>query len=114
MTFPSNSNLERVGGVGTVVMPAGIASAPRARRGTTHWRRIRRSWRLYVLLFLPTLWLLIFAYVPMYGVQIAFRDYNVVAGITGSPWVGLEHFNQFFNSYNFWPILRNTLILNLY
>lgn len=115
MTMPSNPKLEQVRVAGAVaVVPAGIAPAPRARRGAATRRKIKRSLRLYVLLFLPTLWLAIFAYVPMYGVQIAFRDYNVVAGITGSPWVGFEHFEQFFSSYNFWPIMRNTLILNTY
>ena len=63
------------------------------------------------MLFLPVLYLLVFHYWPMYGVQIAFRNFNVVDGITGSPWVGLAHFERFVNSYNFWPIIKNTLIL---
>src|SRR5687768_15412984 len=88
--------------------------AARARPGTATWKALKHSWQLYVMLFLPLLWLTIFAYIPMYGAQIAFRDYNVVAGITGSPWVGLKHFERFVDSYNFWPILRNTLLLNLY
>src|SRR5688500_4358403 len=86
----------------------------RARPGAATWRAIKRSWQLYVMLVLPLLWLAVFAYYPMWGAQIAFRDYNVVAGITGSPWVGLKHFERFVDSYNFWPILKNTLILNLY
>ncbi len=56
----------------------------------------------------------IFKYWPMYGVQIAFRNFNVVDGITGSPWVGLANFERFVSSYNFWQIIRNTLILSVY
>lgn len=86
----------------------------RARTGAATWKAFRRSWQLYAMLFLPLLWLVVFAYIPMWGAQIAFRDYNVVAGVSGSPWVGLKHFDRFVNSYNFWPILKNTLLLNLY
>lgn len=86
----------------------------RARRGARTVKAIRRSGQLYALLALPMLYLLVFKYWPMYGAQIAFRDFNAAAGITGSPWVGLKHFEQFVTSYNFWPILRNTLVLNGY
>ena len=65
-------------------------------------------------MFLPLLYLLIFKYVPMYGAQIAFRDFTAVKGIWGSDWVGLHHFERFFNSYKFWTILRNTISLSLY
>ncbi len=50
----------------------------------------------------------------MYGVLIAFKDFSAVKGIWGSPWVGLKHFRNFFNSYNFWDVLSNTIILSLY
>lgn len=78
---------------------------------------VRRSWQLYVMLLLPLLWLGIFAYIPMWGAQIAFRNYVPVGGfggITSSEWVGFDHFVRFFNSYNFWPIIKNTVVLNLY
>jgi multiple sugar transport system permease protein/putative aldouronate transport system permease protein len=91
-----------------------LGRVARARPGAATWKAIKHSWQLYAMLFLPLLWLTLFAYVPMYGAQIAFRDYNVVAGITGSPWVGLKHFDRFVHSYNFWPIMKNTLLLNLY
>lgn len=58
--------------------------------------------------------LILFSYVPMYGVQLAFRDYNPIMGITGSPWVGFDHFTRFFNSYQFKQLIGNTLILSLY
>jgi putative aldouronate transport system permease protein len=99
--------------------PATLTTRPtttlrRARRGAQTWRELKRSWQLYVMLFLPVLYLLVFHYWPMYGVQIAFRNFNVVDGITGSPWVGLAHFERFVTSYNFWPIIKNTLILSIY
>lgn len=78
---------------------------------------VRRSWQLYAMLFLPLLWLAIFAYIPMWGAQIAFRDYvpaGGFAGISSAEWIGLEHFQRFLNSFNFWPILRNTIVLNVY
>ena len=59
-------------------------------------------------------YLFIFAYIPIYGVQIAFRDFNAADGITGSPWVGFQNFTRFFNSFQFWNILKNTLVLSLY
>ncbi|ANS77011.1 sugar ABC transporter permease [Paenibacillus yonginensis] len=76
--------------------------------------RLRRSWQLYVLMALPFLYLIIFKYIPMYGAQIAFRDYIVTKGIWGSNWVGLKHFERFVHSYDFWRITKNTLLLSLY
>jgi multiple sugar transport system permease protein/putative aldouronate transport system permease protein len=101
--------------IGPVAVPVVAVARPTATRHVAmRWRQIKRGWQLYAMLFLPMLWLLVFAYIPMYGAQIAFRDYNVIAGIGGSPWVGLKHFDRFIHSYNFWPILKNTLVLNLY
>ena len=87
---------------------------PRAGRWARTMRAVRQSWQLYMLLFLPMVYLLVFKYYPMYGAQIAFRDFNPIGGITGSPWVGLDHFQRFVTSYNFWPVMRNTLELSLY
>ena len=78
------------------------------------WLRIRRNWQLYALLFLPLLWLVIFRYAPMYGAQIAFREYSPAFGIEGSPWVGLAHFERFFKSYYFKPVIVNTLVISFY
>jgi putative aldouronate transport system permease protein len=89
-------------------------SGRRVRHGVQTWRRVRRSWQLYVMLALPLLWLIFFKYWPMYGVQIAFRNFNVVDGITGSPWVGLANFERFAGSFNFWQIISNTVILSVY
>ena len=70
--------------------------------------------QLYVLVLLPLVILILFRYVPMYGVQIAFRNYKAVHGVNGSEWVGLKYFVKFFTSINCWPLIRNTLSINLY
>ncbi|WJH35397.1 ABC transporter permease subunit [Paenibacillus aurantius] len=77
-------------------------------------KRLVRSWQLYVLMALPFLYLILFKYVPIYGAQIAFKNFTVTKGIWGSDWVGLKHFDRFVHSYDFWRILRNTLILSFY
>lgn len=63
---------------------------------------------------IPVAYLIVFKYLPMYGVQIAFRDYAPAKGITGSPWVGLKHFQKFINNYQFKQILWNTIAISLY
>lgn len=87
-------------------------------RKAGHLQRIgdhlRREWQLYLLL-LPTIaWLLLFLYKPMYGLQIAFKDYSVFRGIDGSPWIGFEHFQTLFNNDQFIRAIRNTLIISGY
>lgn len=73
-----------------------------------------RNWELYVFLIPAITYFTVFHYVPMYGVQIAFKDFFATEGILGSPWIGFDHFNRFFNSYFFWRLLKNTIILNAY
>lgn len=71
---------------------------------------------LYILILPALVYLIIFNYLPMYGVQIAFKDYKAVRGIVGSPWTamgGFKHFVTFFNAYYFWRLIGNTLVLNL-
>jgi len=76
--------------------------------------RIKRYKYLY-LLFLPVLvWYIMFRYVPMYGIVIAFKNYNLFTGIADSPWVGFMYFKQFFESIFFWRLLRNTFLISLY
>lgn len=93
---------------------ATTAENPRLPRKTSLAVRMLRSWQLYVLLLPPVVYTLIFLYWPLYGVQIAFKNYNIVAGIEASPWAGLKYFEQFISSYLFWPIIGNTLIINIY
>lgn len=73
-----------------------------------------RDWQLYLLLLVPVVYLLIFCYGPMYGVQIAFRDYSIKGGLTGSEWVGLSHFEKFLNNPMFGRVFKNTLTIALY
>ncbi len=75
---------------------------------------MRHSWQLYVLLALPLLWLAVFQYYPMYGAQIAFRDFLPGDSIWEADWVGLENFQRFFQSVMFSKLLINTLGLSLY
>lgn len=77
-------------------------------------KNVLLNWRLYVFLLPAILYFTIFHYIPMYGVQIAFKDFYATEGITGSPWAGFEHFQRFFDSYYFWRLIKNTIILSLY
>lgn len=76
------------------------------------WSRVKRDYELYLFLLPIILVYLLFKYYPMYGVQIAFKDFSPSQGIWGSEWVGFRHFVDFFNSYNFWAIIENTLTLS--
>ena len=78
------------------------------------WKQIKKSKYLYLIFLLPFLYYVIFQYAPMYGVLIAFKDYNIVRGIFESPWVGFKHFEKFLLDPYFWKLVRNTLLLNLY
>lgn len=80
----------------------------------TLWKRISKNWELYLFILPALVWYLIFTYGPLYGVQIAFRDFNGALGIWGSKWVGMKHFETFFTSYSFVRLLSNTLFLSLY
>jgi len=68
---------------------------------------------LYLMLLLPMLFFVIFRYIPMINIVIAFKDYNIFRGVWDSPWVGLKYFIQAFNSRDFFFALRNTIVLNL-
>lgn len=76
--------------------------------------QIRRNWGLYLLLLPAVVLTLLFAYKPMYGVIIAFKDYSPASGITGSPWAGFKYFEKFFHSYQFTTTIKNTLIISVY
>jgi putative aldouronate transport system permease protein len=77
-------------------------------------RRLIASWEYYVFLAIPLIYLLLFVYIPMAGVQIAFRRYTPMGGIWGSEWVGLRNILKFFQSYQFRRVLPNTLRLSIY
>ena len=73
---------------------------------------IRNTWQLYLMLLVPVIYMLMFRYRPMMGGIIAFKKFNVFAGIWNSPWVGFANFKEAFGSSDFWNALANTLILN--
>jgi ABC-type polysaccharide transport system permease subunit len=73
----------------------------------------RGVWQLYLLILVPVTLVFIFNYIPMYGVLIAFKSYNVRLGVWASRWVGFKYFTQFFNTPVFWTVLRNTLVLSV-
>ncbi|ODB53462.1 sugar ABC transporter permease [Paenibacillus polymyxa] len=76
------------------------------------WNQIKRDYELYLFLLPIIIIYLVFKYYPMYGIQIAFKDFSPSRGIWGSEWVGFKHFIDFFDSYNFWTIMTNTLTLS--
>ncbi|WP_054958654.1 ABC transporter permease [Paenibacillus dakarensis] len=76
--------------------------------------RVSRDKYLLILLLPCALYYLIFKYVPIFGIIIAFKDFNLVRGISESSWVGFKYFKMFFNTPDFWPVLRNTFLLGFY
>lgn len=82
----------------------------------TRWliQHFKKEWQIYVLLAPAVIWFAVFLYTPMYGLQIAFKDYSMFKGIAGSPWIGFEHFETLFNNDDFIRAIWNTAILSGY
>lgn len=76
--------------------------------------RMKKHWQLYLVILVPLLYIIMFKYVPMAGVQIAFKNYNFKQGIWGSDWIGFKHFASFLKSPNFSVLIKNTLGISLY
>ena len=77
-------------------------------------RRIAENWQYYILILPAILYVAIWCYAPMYGLQIAFKNYKFALGITGSKWVGFRHFQDFFKGYYISTLLENTFAISLY
>lgn len=93
-----------------IAAPTKLARTPMQK----FWARFKKNWQLHLMVLVPLAYLILFHYVPMYGITIAFKDYSPRAGIWGSQWVGLKHFEKFFGYY-LWPqLVVNTLSLSLY
>ena len=75
---------------------------------------LKHDWQLYVLALPALIYLFIFKLMPIYGLQIAFKDYSPARGFLNSKWIGFDHFERFFNSLQFWPVLRNTMVIGFY
>lgn len=78
------------------------------------YKNVAKNYELYIFLLPAIVLTFCFMYIPMYGVQIAFKDFAPATGIFGSPWVGFKHFERFFNSYKSTSLILNTLILSVY
>jgi putative aldouronate transport system permease protein len=92
----------------------GTGLQTRFKQNISLWKRsFGRYWQLYLLLIPVIANYIIFHYVPMYGIQIAFKSFSLMDGIIGSSWIGFDHFMRFFGAHNFWSIIFNTLILSL-
>ena len=83
------------------------------RPGGRTWKKMKKNWVLYLFLIPAVVYLATFAYAPMYGLIIAFKDYVPSKGIWGSSWAGLKWFRTFFETPRFWQILENTLALSI-
>lgn len=77
-------------------------------------RRLKDHWQLYAMLLIPVVLTVIYKYIPMYGIQIAFRDYKASRGFMGSEWVGFEWFQRFFSAPTFGRMMKNTILLSLF
>ncbi|MFC5452716.1 ABC transporter permease [Paenibacillus aestuarii] len=75
---------------------------------------LKRHWAVYVMALPVIAYYAIFHYGPMYGLQIAFKDFSPAKGIWGSSWVGFKHFESFFNGIYFWRLIKNTILINVY
>jgi len=98
-------------------MPASSTSMSLAREsragGSGLWKNIRRHKSVYLLSSISLIYFVVFKYVPIWNAQIAFRDFQALDGVTGSPWVGLKNFSDFVNSYYFWELIRNTVFYSI-
>ena len=92
---------------------AGTAAAL-ARPGKTLGQRIMDNWQLYLLLLVPVVLTFVYKYIPMYGIQIAFRDFKASQGYLGSEWVGWYWFERFFSAPTFARMIKNTVLISLY
>jgi putative aldouronate transport system permease protein len=87
-----------------------ITISPRAK---PLWKRFLTQWQVQLMIFPALIFILVFNYLPMYGVLMAFQDYSLFKGFFGSEWVGLKHFDAFFNSPDFFRVIRNTIVISL-
>lgn len=97
----------------SAVKPEGVRTGQTVKRGG-RWKLFRMNFDLYLLLLPGLFFLVLFRYVPMYGIMIAFQDFNIFDGFTGSQWVGLAQFSKLVHSEEFYQVFMNTLLISLY
>ncbi len=98
--------------ISTHGLKANSRKTERFRVKNQKWKQVKNDYVLYLMLLLPIIYLIIFKYVPMTNIVIAFKNYNMFQGIWESPWVGLDIFKQVFGADGFYRALRNTIVLN--
>ena len=89
------------------------APVPKQMQRSKLRREIARHRSVYVLALIPLIYYIIFKYVPIWNSQIAFKDFMAIDGVLGSPWIGLENFRTFINSFYFWSLIRNTVMYSV-
>ena len=97
--------------VSTVTKAEGKKAKP-LKHGKPLGRRILEHWQLYLMLLIPVVITIVYKYIPMYGIQIAFRNYKAAQGFFGSKWVGLDWFERFFTAPTFGRMIKNTVLLS--
>ena len=96
-------------------MKKSVVAVPKAPFSVRAKKTAIKIWNykwVYLMLVPVLAYYIVFKYIPMYGITIAFKNYNVFKGISASPWVGFDVFEKIFKSKNFWNAIRNTLVLN--
>ncbi len=88
-----------------------LKTVTKGKRKSIGWY-LARDWQLWIMLLPAIVYIFIFCYIPMYGAQLAFREYSFETGITGGKWVGMKYFNQYFNSAIFGTTLKNTFTIS--
>lgn len=87
-------------------------SLPVKRKSSYKWHKLKSQFEIQSMILPSIVFLIIFSYIPMYGVIIAFKDYDLFQGIMGSSWIGFTHFQEFFNDPLLGNVIRNTLVIN--
>ncbi len=96
-----------------LAVSAEAANVLKARKKAKLWKDIKRHGMVYLIALIPTVYYIIFKYVPIWNAQIAFKDFRALDGVVGSPWIGLDNFKAFFNSFYFWSLIRNTVMYSV-
>ena len=99
----------------TIAAGAKSKAEPRSRLTLSRLVRIfQRDKYLYLMVLLPLAYFVVFHYIPLYGITLAFKDFDISQGIMGSPWVGFKYFEEFFSNPYSWLVIRNTVVLRLW
>ncbi len=106
--------MDSSGGLSQAKIKSVMSYPQKGSLSTRIYKKIRKNWGLYLLILIPVVYVFIFNYIPMYGVTIAFKRYNIKQGMMNSPWVGLYQFQRFLGNSQFFTIMKNTLTLSLY